>query len=306
MEELIKIGQISKPQSNFYLKSEYAPISETWPILAYSSLQVKHKVQRYYQPINDFILTVGTSTKETEDPEHRSRLLSLVVVDKTKVFPTKACVSPKEWTWADTKHPGQWENAFKIIRAWSVVGLPRAADIVGASYSKMGHSVNRGNILQISESEKQELLNINIAPLPLPLLSIDDESVKRQELISDRAINQEAMRIAGLVYNRVACSGMLVQHRAPERTAPVDFVLKVAEMLKVAPLECQLCQGPMEIGGKNPLLKPSPDRIDSLTTDYGPGNFQLTHLACNLGKNSATVEQFQEWLSIVKDVEGNS
>ena len=47
----------------------------------------------------------------------------------------------------------------------------------------------------------------------------------------------------------------------------------------------------MHIKPQNKLLKPSPDRIDSSDGDYGPKNFQLAHLACNLGKNNATTAE---------------
>ncbi len=47
-------------------------------------------------------------------------------------------------------------------------------------------------------------------------------------------------------------------------------------------------------------LQPSPDRMDSKVGDYGPANFQLAHLACNLGKNNATETEFAEWLDILK------
>jgi hypothetical protein len=56
----------------------------------------------------------------------------------------------------------------------------------------------------------------------------------------------------------------------------------------------------MPIKPANKLLQPSPDRIDSKIGDYGPENFQLVHLACNLGKNNATTAQYDEWLAIVK------
>jgi hypothetical protein len=49
---------------------------------------------------------------------------------------------------------------------------------------------------------------------------------------------------------------------------------------------------------KNRLLQPSPDRIDSQNGDYGPGNFQLVHLACNLAKNQFSVAEFREWLAL--------
>ena len=58
----------------------------------------------------------------------------------------------------------------------------------------------------------------------------------------------------------------------------------------------------MHLQPSNKLLQPSPDRIDSNAASYGPENFQLVHLACNLGKNNATAAQFEEWLQIVKSV----
>jgi hypothetical protein len=56
----------------------------------------------------------------------------------------------------------------------------------------------------------------------------------------------------------------------------------------------------MELRPANKLLQPSGDRKDSSKGDYGPENYQLVHLACNLGKNNATYEQFQEWIEIVR------
>ena len=56
----------------------------------------------------------------------------------------------------------------------------------------------------------------------------------------------------------------------------------------------------MHLKPSNKLLQPFPVRIDSALGDYGPKNFQLVYLACNLGKNNATDTQLDEWLEIVK------
>ena len=52
----------------------------------------------------------------------------------------------------------------------------------------------------------------------------------------------------------------------------------------------------------NRLLQPSPDRIDSALGDYGPKNFHLSHLACNLGKSDASIDHFREWLNRIRSV----
>jgi hypothetical protein len=54
----------------------------------------------------------------------------------------------------------------------------------------------------------------------------------------------------------------------------------------------------MYINGENRLLQPSADRIDSQIGEYGPDNFQLVHLACNLAKNQFTTKEFTDWLTI--------
>ncbi len=57
----------------------------------------------------------------------------------------------------------------------------------------------------------------------------------------------------------------------------------------------------MEVRPKNRLLQPSPDRIDSSLGSYGPENLKLAHLACNLGKNASSVEDFADWLSLMQN-----
>jgi hypothetical protein len=47
------------------------------------------------------------------------------------------------------------------------------------------------------------------------------------------------------------------------------------------------------------MLQCSPDRIDSNNPSYSGDNLQITHLACNLGKNDCTSEEFEEWLQLI-------
>jgi len=113
-------------------------------------------------------------------------------------------------------------------------------------------------------------------------------------------LNEEAVRIAALVNSRVTASGTIFEGKRPDRSAPINFVGQVAELLKATPLTCALCGGRMYLKPANKLLQPSPDRIDSEVGDYGPDNFQLVHLACNLDKSNAPESQFDEWLQLVK------
>jgi hypothetical protein len=141
-------------------------------------------------------------------------------------------------------------------------------------------------------------MDLRISEVPIEERPAMKKALTFQAMLGDRVLNEEAVRIAALIHNRVDASGSVQTHIAPLRNAPTDLTLLVAEKLREQPLSCALCGGLMFLQPANKLLQPSPDRIDSKCGSYGRENFQLAHLACNLAKNDATVAQFQEWLNI--------
>jgi len=153
-------------------------------------------------------------------------------------------------------------------------------------------------VVEITGGDREQLLGLNISHLSLSRIAAVDDAITLSSLRNNPNINAEAVRIANLVYNRVEASGILQQRMAPERSAPSDLVLRVGLLLAKNPLVCSLCSGLMHIRPANRLLQPSPDRIESSNGDYGPNNFQIVHLACNLAKNRFTVAEFQEWLTL--------
>ncbi len=162
----------------------------------------------------------------------------------------------------------------------------------------MGQYPNPGMVLQIEPQEREIIAGLEVTEVQLPLQPAMGADLAFQALRSNLALNMEAVRIAGLIFNRVNASGSIQTRTAPERTALTNLIMAVAEKLQEQPLCCALCGGLMLLEPENRLLQPSPDRIDSASGSYGPENFQLAHLACNLAKNNASVAQFQEWLSI--------
>jgi hypothetical protein len=293
------IRDIAQPDSKFFLKSEYGPLSDFWPVVAFSPLPLKAKIQRQYRSASDYIVYTGTQGDETEE-RYRGRLLSLVRIDKTKTYDTGKVIPPESWTWANEHYPGKWPYAFKVLEGWSIVGPSRSSDVLPDTYPHIGQYPFKGNVLEIENTDRQAVLGLEIVPLKLTNVSTADGTVDLNDLLKDKALNEEAVRIAALVNSRVTASGAIFQGKRPDREAPVDFLLQVAKVLKATPLTCALCGGLMYLKPANRLLQPSPDRIDSKLGDYGPANFQLAHLACNLGKNSATEAQFHEWLEIAK------
>ena len=61
-----------------------------------------------------------------------------------------------------------------------------------------------------------------------------------------------------------------------------------------------LCGGNLVAGCSNKMLQPSADRVDSANGAYDDENVWITHLARNLAKNKYTLEDFSDWLSIVR------
>lgn len=295
----LTIRDIAQADSKFFLKSEYGPLSDFWPVLAFSPLPLKSKIQRQYRSSSDFIIITGTGGTETEEV-HRGRLLSVVRIDKTATYDTEKVIPKESWAWANEHYPGKWPYAFKVLQGWSFAPSPLSKEIIPDAYSHIGLYPYRGSILEVGGGDRDALLDLTLSPLELKNVSTADGTLDLNELLKDKILNEEAVRIAALVNSRVTASGSIFQGKKPDRDAPLDFLLQVARLLKAKPLTCALCGGLMHLKPANKLLQPSPDRIDSALGDYGPKNFQLVHLACNLGKNNATEAQFDEWLGIVK------
>ena len=299
MSYLMQLRDIAQPDSNFFLKSVYGPVGESWPAMSFTLPQLETYLYQNYRPMTDFILLTGTSGEATE-LQYRGRLLSALIIDRTKSYRTEEIVPSKSWKWAHEKYPGQWEFSFGVLRAWSFVPPPRSVDVVPRSYPLMGRYPHRGMVRQIEPEERELIGSLEITEEPLPLQPTMKPALTLQALQNDKALNQEAVRIADLIFSRVNASGSIETRTAPQRTAPSpsNLLLKVADKLQEQPLCCALCGGRMLLQPENRLLQPSPDRIDSASGSYGPENFQLGHLACNLAKNNAPMTQFREWLNI--------
>jgi hypothetical protein len=292
------IADIAKADSRFFLKSEYGPLSDAWPAMSFSLPHLVTWLHRHYRPGQDFILYTGTSGPETREPDHRSRLLSLLTIDLMKTYRTEQLIPPASWKWAQEHYPGQWEYAFWVVEGWAITNMPLSHAVVPDEYEKIGRYPHRGMVVEITGEDRRRLLGLDIGHLHLQRQAAVAEAVTLTSLRGTPDLNAEAVRIANLVFNRVKASDTLQQQRAPERSAPSDLVLSVGALLMRTPLLCSLCGGVMSIVPMNRLLQPSPDRIDSKNGDYGPDNFQLVHLACNLAKNQFTVAEFKEWLTL--------
>ena len=298
----MRIRDLTVPESKLFLKSEYGPLSHDWPVVAFTVPALKNKLDREYQTGRDFIVYTGTSGQNTADVNDRSRLLSVAEIDRTRTYRTQDVIPRESWDWASQNYPGQWEYAFRVLRGWDIPSRPWTGEVIGASYSKMGHYPYRSTALEVEGADREALLDVELSPLDGIDFAKKGTDLEIPDLLrpENTVINQEALRLANLVWSRVELSGQVVKLTAPIRSAPTNLLLQIANLLNQTPLTCALCGGLMELRPQNKLLQPSGDRADSGKGDYGPDNYQLVHLACNLGKNNATFEQFQDWLDLVR------
>lgn len=119
------------------------------------------------------------------------------------------------------------------------------------------------------------------------------------------SVKQEVFRMAMLIIDRVKRGGELGVKVNPLRSAPNLSDLNALLVRKWSEQDgrCALCGGALMAGGANKMLQPSADRTDSANGAYDDANVAITHLACNLAKNKYGLDEFEDWLSILRGVE---
>ena len=112
--------------------------------------------------------------------------------------------------------------------------------------------------------------------------------------------------MASLIHDRVKRGGDLSVKINPLRTAPniSDLVLLITRKWQQGQGgRCALCGGKLIAGTRNAMLQTSADRIDSDNGSYDDDNVQITHLACNLAKNKYGVDEFEDWMTVIRGVD---
>jgi hypothetical protein len=83
------LSDLIRPTARLYAKSEWAPAGPLWPALSFSQRGVANGFGSIYTRGTDFVITVGTANpRDTQDPAHRQRLLSLVDVEPNIIVNT--------------------------------------------------------------------------------------------------------------------------------------------------------------------------------------------------------------------------
>lgn len=299
------VAEMASPESRFFLKSEWGPVSENWPALSFSKRSVGEYLNREYNPTRDFIVYAGTSNPErTEIPSHRQRLLSILIAEPGEPIATEKLVPWDSWQDAQKKHDKAWPYSFAVRAALGLTDLPRASDITPVAYRAMGIRSNWGGVAEILGPERDVLLSLAVEWVELPNREVVQSAATKRdrvrEIRENKPLSAALARLEALIRGRLG-PGRSVWTQTPARSLPtgVNLTFLLYEKLDEQKNLCALCGKLMRLDTAKKLLQFSPDRIDSSNPSYDTENLQITHLACNLAKNDGTIEDFEEWLQLI-------
>ncbi len=304
----MKVKDMMRPDGRVFLKSSFGLIDDRWPCFSFSKMSVAAQLQAEFVPGRDIFLYVGTTDPlHTEDPDHRSRIVSAVTVQPGQILESRKIVPEDAWADSVRKHGGRgWEHAMALIDAAAVEGppYPEARKVVPKAYAALGDLRNFGGYVEAITEERSAAMELNVRRIELRY----SERVLRYMHVTgaasvDKAVKQAAFRMANLIEQRVRQGGQTGSRTNPVRSAPnqSDLIAMLTRKWTVdQDGKCALCGGEIWVPTENRLLQPSPDRIDIANGWYDEANLQVTHLACNLAKNDCDAAAFEEWMTVVR------
>jgi hypothetical protein len=297
----VLLKDLIEPTTRLYAKSEWAPAGPQWPALSFSRRAVANDFSRIYTRGSDFVISVGTGNpNDTQDPAHRQRLLSVVDVEPRIIVNTADLVDPDAWERAQQTHPARWKLSMPIVRGWTFAGFPEARTEMTATYRKFANPTTRGRPIPVEDADHPTLFNLALTPTDIPPRI--DQRLQNIAVPDDALLNQELTRVVENILNSVSRAGTERGGFYPERHSPnfSDLFRLFQDIWRRQGERCNLCNGLITPGEENPLLRLSADRIDSSNRSYDGTNVHLTHVGCNLAKSAASMEEWQDFLDVVR------
>jgi hypothetical protein len=117
------------------------------------------------------------------------------------------------------------------------------------------------------------------------------------------ALRQQLSRLVAGIRQSVASAGTERGGINPLRSIPedTDLLQMLTQRWHEQSGVCALCDRQIPLYSANRLLRISRDRTDSANSAYDWENTRLTHLACNLGKNDASTDDWSEYLAMIRE-----
>jgi hypothetical protein len=297
----VLLRNLVESNTRLYAKSEWGPAGPQWPALSFSRRAVANAFSTIFTRGTDFVISVGTSNPEdTQDPAHRQSLLSIVDVEPKIIVNTADLVDPEAWARAQQAHPDRWKLSMPIVRCWTITDFPKAQREMTATYQRFANPTTRGRPIRVEDVDRPSLFALTLTPIDIPPHIA--ERAHSVTVPDDILLNRELTRIVGNILNSVGRAGTERSGLYPDRHALnfSDLFQLLRDVWRRQGSRCNLCSGLIELGEENPLLKMSPDRIDSANKNYDGSNLHLTHVGCNLAKSSASIQDWQDFLDMLR------
>jgi hypothetical protein len=306
----MQIRDLMQEQGQVFLKSEWGPIGDGWPCVSFTKKSVGEQLRNEFVPGRDVLIYVGTTSPEnTPDKNHRSHLLSAVVIEPKQILETRKFVPAAVWQQSVEKYGAdKWTLAMPVTKAAQLEGppFPHAHDVAPTAYRSFADIANRGGVVKATAGERTATMDLAVRLIELKLTPEVRAYADLRATLSaniDIGIKQQAYRMANLIRQRVTAGGDIGVRVNPLRSSPSLSDLIVLIQMKWIDEQkgkCALCSGDLPTTVTNKMLQPSADRIDSANGTYEPANLQITHLACNWAKNEYGAADFADWLQAIR------
>jgi hypothetical protein len=295
------LGAVLSTGSRLFAKSEFGPIGDRWPAISFSSRKIASDFASGFRRGIDFVIYIGTTDPtSTENPAHRSKVLSAITFEPNAPISTEEIVPPEAWQESIEKWGIRWEWSLPVTEGFEFDPFLDARTMMPATYARLGSLQSLGRCIPIEADELAVLRAAAVVRRPLRVRA----AARRIVLMNptDNDLRREISRVAISVQQRIEASGQARAGFNPIKTGPnlSDIMATLGERWIAQEQRCLLCERPISLVSKNPLLKMSVDRVDSADKSYDPANVHLTHLACNLGKSSATMAEWQDYVAMIR------
>src|ERR1041384_5795741 len=93
--------------------------------------------------------------------------MSVFEVDPRAIVQTSQIVDPSAWSRAQMQYPGRWDVSLPLARAWDAVDLPRAHDMIPATYAQFQNPGTRGHPIPVVPSDFERLRSLSLENVEL-------------------------------------------------------------------------------------------------------------------------------------------
>jgi hypothetical protein len=300
---LTALHEILAPGAKIWARPTWGPIDPKERVCGFGKEQVARRLESEGQYDQDMILNIGVGTPRRDLPKALTGRLLDVATFVPKVMRSQDIIGPELYRrWIEERGRSEaWPWGLPVVRAWQISLQPLADEVLpGLRQARFIYQHPEQMTTRLSAEEIAQISDLQVEPVEFEVSIADESGLAAQTQATDR-VRHWATQLAATVAQR--CQGSRAGYvilRPDFETNETDLYLLFNKLILDQGERCRLCGGLLDFSEPpNRLAQPSADRIDSSVKVYDRTNLQITHLACNLGKNECpnveALEFFRSW-----------